>query len=195
MKKTTDNLNDLLRRFADAAAADDMAEEIRRGDELLERYPAHALSSRGEVRVLRHLRAAYPKRRWRVPFVGWMSAAAAVIAVIIILFGGSDIVPSVQPEHKPSGQPLAQVETPASLPAPAAAMRDLPGYFANLWDEAAHADSDESFISLKAELDTIAAMIEAVRFKKRDFPEERFINADDAELRDSQIITADFWKG
>lgn len=190
MKKTTDNLNDLLRRFADASAADAMAEEIRRGDALLDCYPAPALSRRAEARVLRHLKAAYPKRHFRLQFAGWMSVAAAAIAVVIILFGDSTIVPSVPPESRPA----AQGETLSPMAASTTA-RDLPGYFANLWDEAAHADSDESFITLKAELDSIAAMIEAVRIKKRDYPEERFINADEVEQKDSQILATDFWKG
>ena len=40
MKKGTDNLDELLRRFAEDSAAKSMAEEIRRGDAMLDRYPA-----------------------------------------------------------------------------------------------------------------------------------------------------------
>lgn len=186
MKETTDNLNDLLRRFADASTADDMAEEIRRGDALLDRCPAPALSPRAEARVRKHLKAAYPKRYRRMPFVGWMSVAAAAVAVIVILFGGTETAPPVQPESRPS----AQVQSP--VPATA---RDMPEYFADLWDDTYLVESEESYIALKTEMDNIAAMIEAVRFKKSEFPRERLINGDHAEQRDSQMITTDFWKG
>lgn len=190
MKKGTDNLNELLRRFVENSAADSMAEEIRQGDAMLDRYPAPALSPQASARLRSRLKAAYTRRHRRSLFLGWATVAAAAVAVVVFLFGGSEIAPPVQMDSKP----VAQVVSAGSMPAPAAS-RNLPGYLANLWDDASRTESDQSFVALKTELDNIAAMIEAVSFKKNDASQDCLSTGEEVERMDTQINTTDFWQG
>ena len=182
MKIHDDNLNDLLRGFAGDAEAEAMAEDIRKGDALLDRFCAPALDTEALRRVRERLgRAAAPRYRRRL-FLGWTSVAASVMAVMLVMFGLVDKPGTVQPEAKPVAQ------APASE-----TLHTLPGFSFNLWDDTRQNDSADAYAAIKEELDNIAASIEAARTDRPVFGVDPFSNGDND--RDSTTITTDFWKG
>ena len=126
----------------------------------------------------------------RLRFFGWATVAAAAVALIVVLFGGSESLSPVQTESRS----LARVEPSSPVSAPAAP-RNLPGYLANLWDDTSRTESDESFVALKIELDNIAAMIEAVSFKKNDVSQDCVSDGEETEWMENKINTTDFWQG
>lgn len=189
MNANDEHLNTLLQRFVDNATADAMAEDIRHGDAMIDRFPAPALSVDAQDRLRSRLRTAAAARRHHRLFLSFSGVAAAAMVMWVVFFGGSDISPPVQPEAKPVALAPAPVAPPV--------MRELPVYAFNLWDETFHADSEESYSAMRDELDNIAASIEAVRFKTLEFSGERLMNnGDELEHRDgSKLTTTDFWKG
>jgi len=66
---------------------------------------------------------------------------------------------------------------------------------AALWDDSWRPESDAAFVALKTEMDTIAAMIEAVSFKNPDASQDCFSTDQENERMDNPINTTDFWQG
>ena len=195
MHMNDNNLNDLLRRFVDETGADTMAEDIRRGDALLEQFPSPAMSAEAVDRLHRRLDRLRPVPRRRTSLWGWAGAAAAAAAAMVLLsFGPADIPhSSVEPTPTANVQPSAPVQ-----PAPESQMPDhseLPGFTLNLWDDTYHKAGDEAFAAITAELDNIAAWIEAVGWMEHPFSDERPFNGDTARQREKKVELTDFWKG
>jgi hypothetical protein len=177
MKKSTDNLNELLRRFVEDSAADSMAEEIRRGDAMLDLYPAPALGSDAAARIRSRLKAAQTYHRHRA-ILGWSTvAAAAVIGVAVFWTGLNRSVPS-------ESKPIAQLQ-----------LRSVPQFRPSLWDETLSSESDQTFAAINTELDNIAETIEAVRFKEISNSQDCFSDDRDAERMENKTNTTDFWQG
>lgn len=181
MKNTTDNLNDLLQCFVDASSAELMAEDIRQGDDLLDRYPAPPLTPEATMRLRLRLRSVRATRHRRTLFLGWATVAAAAVAVIVVMVGWTEQnMPSAPVESKPVAQ---------------AVPRELPGFTLNLWDDRVHSESDEKFAAIRSELDNIAETMEAVRIEKSEFFKDRYRRSGDLEQGETQINKAEFWKG
>jgi hypothetical protein len=181
MKNTTDNLNELLQRFVDASLAETMAEDIRQGDAMLDRYPGPFLSPEATMRLRLRLRTVRAKRHRRTLLLGCTSAAAAAVAVIVVMVGWTEQnMPSVPLESKP----IAQV-----LP------HELPGFTLNLWDDTLHSESDESFAAIRSELDNIAEAMEAVRIENTEFYKEHYRRSRDIEQINTKAQKVEFWKG
>jgi len=194
MKNSIDNLNALLRQFVEDASADSMADDIRRGDDLLDRYPAPALSPKARARIRFRLETAQAGRR-RTAMFGWATAVAAAVAVIVFLLGGTESFPPAQPESSSVARVIqSPISASAPMPAPAASGA-LPGAMAALWDDSWRLEIDASLAALKTEMDTIAAMIEAVSFKKRDASQDCFSTNQENERADNFINITDFWQG
>lgn len=184
MSGNNDNLNDLLRRFASGAEAEAMAEDIQKGDAMLDRFCVPEPDAEALRRIRERLGRRAVSRYRRNLFLGWTSIAASVMAVMLILFGAADKPGSVQPARDFVAQ------SPASD-----TLDTLPGFSFNLWDDARQNDSDDAYAAIKEELDNIAASIEAARTDRPVFGAESFSNGDTDNNGDIKIITVDFWKG
>lgn len=189
MNTNDDNLKTLLQRFVDDASAEAMAQDIRKGDALLDRCPSPVLDAEAAERIMARLKAASAAhRRHHRLFVGIAGAAAAALVMFVVLFSGSEPVPGVAPESRPVAM------APSS-----SAVHEMPAVAVILWDDAFRAGGDESFAAIRDELDNISASIDAVRVDVRlrtpDFPADRYHYRDDVDVRDTQLITTDFWKG
>lgn len=209
MKHDENKLNVLLRRFVDEAPAEAMAEDIQKGDTLLEQFTDPVLSDEAKGRLCARVEAACAARsRHRRITVGFAGVAAASVALFVVLFIGNDLAPSpVSPPN--GGVEIARVEpiVPAPVQPESQPVAKTPeevsgqglGAVAQyLWDEVFHTDSQDSFTAIRDELDSIAAAIEAVRRESAGAVRHRFLNGtsgDDGDQRDRPLITPDFWKG
>ena len=80
MKETNEQLNQLLETFVSPSQGRAMAEDLRRGDRLFDRYPAPHPQAVDALRrhIDRHL-----KRKRRIHVIGHWAAAAAVAAILL----------------------------------------------------------------------------------------------------------------
>jgi hypothetical protein len=184
MKTNDENLKTLLQHFIDDAAASAMADDIQKGDAMLDRFPAPELGADASERLAVRLRTASAAHRHRRLFLGFAGVATAAMALLVVFLGGSDISPPASSENKP-----------IALAPAAAQVSTLPAIGIHLWDETFYSSGDDSYAAIKDELDSIADSIEAVRVKTMDFPADRYFNRDDVDQRNFQLSTTDFWKG
>ncbi|HDS83994.1 MAG TPA: hypothetical protein ENN97_02180 [Phycisphaerales bacterium] len=188
------NLEDLLRRFVDASVAETMAEDIRRGDALLDGFPSPELSAQAAAELRRRLDTLRPQSRRQTLGSIWAGIAAGAAAAAMVVWGISFMqTPSAPTERAP----VAQVQRPAvQEPEPVVQDRsELPGFTLNLWEDTYPAESDAAFSEIKSELDNIAAWIETLGIMDTAFPDERLFNGETASQSETKIELTDFWKG
>ncbi len=187
------NLEDLLRRFVDESVAETMAEDIRRGDALLDGFPSPELSARAAAALRRRLDTLRPQPRRTLGSI-WAGIVAGAAAAAMVVWGISLMhTPSVPTDRAP----VAQVQTPAvQKPEPVVQDRsELPGFTLNLWEDTYPAESDAAFSEIKSELDNIAAWIETLGIMDTPFPDERLFNGETASQGETKIELTEFWKG
>ena len=177
MKKSTENLNELLQRFVENASISSMAEEIRQGDELLDRYPAPVLSADAKARIRRRLKTMHTHHGHRV-MLKWVAiAAAAVIGVLVIW-------PRQHLSTSPDNRPVVQARSTGMVK-----------FKPILWEETLFNESEKLFSRINAELDNIAETIESVRIIEINDVRDCFIDEQGIEQRETPHNKTNFWQG
>jgi hypothetical protein len=170
MKETPQQLNALLRQFADEAAARKMADEIQQMDRLLASQASPDVSrqtlSAIKMRVRQRLadRNAAGVRRQMGMRLAWVAAAMVLVAGAIFFFTASR--PAIPP----------QTVVAASL----------------LWEDSS--DNDPAY-SLATQIETTAGQIDSVRGQTRSWFDDE--NSLTVEIQDMKTVVSntDFWKG
>jgi hypothetical protein len=167
-ERTPENLTELLRRFMDAPAAKEAAEEIRAGERLLDACPAPLPDERILASLKVQMMAAALRQRWRVRIFRGAVAAAAVL-VMTLLVG----LPTSGPETRP-GMNFASIIPTA------------------IWDSDDLAADDLQLVYFTSEIRRIEAQMQALETEDADVDSDG--SPDDLE-KELMAIETEFWKG
>lgn len=170
MKENPQQLNTLLRQFADEKTARDMAGDIRQMDELLASQTSPEVSRQTLSAVKARVRQRLADRGGKSVHWGmrlWLTSAAAILLVA----GAPFFFTARQPEIS---HPLAAASY--------------------LWDDGAASENDPVG-SLSTRIEMAAGQIDSVHGQSSSWFEDDSSLA--VEIQDAQIIVADtdFWKG
>jgi hypothetical protein len=174
MKKSTENLNELLKHFSENAPTHLIVQEIRQGDELLDYYPAPLLNAAAKAKILLRLKAMRPHHH-RGVVLKWVAAVAAVVLGIVLIRPGKHLS---LPENRPQARS-----------APTGSFKPM------LWEETLFRENEKFFSRINAELDNIAETIESVRLTEINDRQNCFTNELSTEQRESPHDKTNFWQG
>jgi hypothetical protein len=172
MNDKKENLKELLASFMDTQAANNAAEDIERGDELMRSWPAPQPGDTLLAEVKQKMTAAARRRR-SVTFHHRVWEIAAVAATILILSAAS--IKIIDNRH------LKQSTTKIAVAIPDSA-----------WEGSDISTNDSDIAVLSAEIDNVADEMSGVYNSDKNGSSAAAVS--DLEMQIIEV-SADFWKG
>jgi len=166
--RNEENLRDLLARFMDSEQANEAAEDIEFGEELLRRWPAPEPSEEllSDIKVNMTRRLAHRSRR----HVRWFASRAAGIAAAFVIFAG--VWTGINKETVPPAKAASLIPTA-------------------IWESDNIAIDDLNLALFRAEVERIEGELKSLLLDEGS-NEESTLREAEIELMD---IESEFWKG